>query len=167
MLRKLSSFFRYSGFVKVWFPLVYMGLGIAKLAIYTVTFRRLAPRLGVSLGLAPWVPLINEPQRHRARLIAQVIQLAARYTPWESNCFPQAVVARVMLGLYRVPYSLFFGVHRNAATGAFDAHAWVASGRVQITGGWGFHRYAVVGVFVSPCLFDGGVRRLLNPAKIV
>jgi len=152
MLAKVLTFFRYPSFVKIWLVPVWLGLGLAKLAIFTVTFRRLAPRLGVLVGVSPWLPVIGNRQRRHARLIGQVIRLAARYTPWDSNCFPQVVVARLMLGLYQVPYCLLFGVRRDPSSGAFDAHAWMCAGPVRVTGGWSFDKYAVVGVFVSPQL---------------
>lgn len=152
---KLGSFFRYPCFVKAWFLPTWFLLGFARIAILSITFRRLASRLGASVGVAPWVPLLDEREAKRARLIGQVVRLAARHTPWESNCFPQAIVARMLLAAYRVPYCLYFGVYRNAATGAFAAHAWVAAGRVRVIGGWAFDKYTVVGVFVSPNLTQG------------
>ena len=152
LITKLGSFFLYPRFVKAWFVPVWLALGLARLAILTLTFRRIAPRLGSSVGVAPWVPVLDGREEKRARLLGQVIRLAARHTPWDSNCFPQAVVARMMLAAYRVPYCLFFGVRRNAVTDAFDAHAWVAAGRVKVIGGWAFDKYTVVGVFVSPKL---------------
>ena len=152
VLVKLPRFLRHPAFVKLWFIPVWFGLGVAKLAIFTVSFKRLVPRLGVSTGLSPWLPLIDERATRRARLISEVIRLAARYTPWDSNCFPQAVIARVLLGWYGVPYCLFFGVRRKPDTGEFDAHAWIASGRVRVTGRFSFNQYTVVGVFVAPSL---------------
>lgn len=149
---KLARFSRYPGFVKGWFIPVWLLLGLARLAILTVSFRRLAPRLGHSVGIAPWLPLLTEREAKKARLTSQVIRLAARYTPWESNCFPQAITARIMLGIHHVPYCAFFGLRRNANTGAFDAHAWVAAGRVRVIGETSFHLYTVVGVFASPRL---------------
>ena len=154
-VEKVPSFFQYSSFVKAWFLPVWLGLGIARLAILTISFKRMVPRLGVSVGVCPWLPLLDERQEKRARMVGQVIRLSARYTPWESNCFPQAIVARVMLGFYRVPYCFFFGVRRSPTTSAFDAHAWVATGRVRVIGGVGFNKYTTVGVFVSPRLKEG------------
>ena len=81
--------------------------------------------------------------------IGRAVRLAARYTPWDSNCFPQAVVARLLLGLYGIPYALFFGLRRDPDSGAMLAHAWVAAGRVRVTGGESFGQFTVVGVFVS------------------
>ncbi len=82
--------------------------------------------------------------------IGRAVRLAARYTPWDSNCFAQAVAARALLGLYGVPYALFFGVKRAPQAAALDAHAWVAAGRVPVTGGAGFGEFTVVGCFVDP-----------------
>lgn len=153
MLRKLRRFFTHqSRFVQLWFLPVWILLGLAKLVIFTLSFKRLVPRLGVAVGLVPWLPVVNSDQELRARQISRVVQLAARYTPWDSNCFPQAVVARLLLGWYGIPYCLFFGLRRNSGTGTFDAHAWVASGRVRVCGGYSFHQYTVVGVFAAAAL---------------
>lgn len=150
---KLRRFFlQHSAFSQFWFLPVWIALGLAKLAIFTISFRRLVPRLGVSVGPKPLVPLVELAQEKRARQISSVVQLAARYTPWESNCFPQAVVARVLLGAYGVPYCLFFGLRRKATNGEFDAHAWVAAGPVRVTGKSSFQHYTVVGVFTAPAL---------------
>ncbi len=149
-LIKVPRFFGHSIFVKLWFFPVWLGLGVAKLAIFMFSFKKLAPWLGTADGVVPWLPLIDARQLHRARLIKQVICLAARYTPWDSNCFPQAVLARMMLGLYQVPYCLFFGVRRNSQRSLFDAHAWVSAGRVRVIGGESFNDYVVVGMYVSP-----------------
>lgn len=86
--------------------------------------------------------------------IGRVVHLAARYTPWNSNCFPQAVVARLLLGLYGIPYILFLGVSRVPDTRGMTAHAWVAAGRVRVTGGAGFTQFTTVSCFVSPLLAD-------------
>ncbi len=149
MLTRLRRYFRYPLFVKLWFLPVWFGLGLARLAILTLSFKRLVPGLGVSTGVAPWLPLLDQTQAGRARHIGEVVRLAARYTPWESNCFPQAVVSRQMLAWYRVPYCLFFGVRRQPANSEFEAHAWVAAGPVRVIGGAGFNRFTVVGVFAA------------------
>ena len=149
---KCGRFFRHSWFVKLWFLPVWLGLGVSKFLIFSLSFKRLVPMLGQSVGVAPWIPLTNLHQVARGRQISAVVQMAARYTPWNSNCFPQAIVARCLLGLYGLPYCLFFGVRRNSKTGAFDAHAWVVSGRVKVTGGYSFRTYTVVGVLASPAL---------------
>lgn len=125
-------------------------LGASRFVILFIPFRRLAPWLGKQQGIAPWVPLIGAQDEARALSIARVVQMAARYTLWESNCFPQAMTARILLGIYGVPYCLFFGLDRDAT--ATNAHAWIAAGRVSVTGGRSFERYTVVGCFAAPVL---------------
>ena len=152
LARKLSSFLRQPVFIQAWFLPVWLLLGFSKGGILLISFRRLAPRLGRPAGLSLWLPLLDERQVARARQIGRVVQLAARYTPWDSNCFPQAVAARVLLGLYDIPYALFFGLARDPASSVMQAHAWVAAGKVRVTGGNSFDQFTVVGCFVSPGL---------------
>lgn len=148
--RKARGFFRNPGFVQVWFVPLWLMLGITKALIFTLSFKRLAPHLGQAMGVAPWVPLLDPVQNARALQIGRAVQLAARYTPWDSNCFPQAVAARLLLGWYGIPYALYFGLMRDAQTLEMKAHAWVSAGRVAVTGGSSFGQFTVVGVFVAP-----------------
>lgn len=148
--RKFRTLLALPGFCLVWLVPVWLLLGVSRLLIKIVSFRRLAPYLGVLSGAAPWVPLLQTHQQSRARDIGRVVRLAARYTPWESNCFPQAVVARLLLGWYGIPYALYFGLLNDRGAAPLSAHAWVAAGPVQVTGGSAFHQFTVVGVFASP-----------------
>lgn len=148
--RKTHSFLHLPRFVQAWLVPLWLLLGLSKALIFTWSFKRLAPHLGQSLGVAAWVPLVNPAQQARALQIGRAVQLAGRYTPWESNCFPQAVAARLLLGWYGVPYALYFGLMREHAGAALKAHAWVAAGRIAVTGGHSFGQFTVVGVFVPP-----------------
>lgn len=154
LLRKAKSFLRQPLSSQLGFALVWVLLGLAKALIFTIPFKRLAPRFGVHAGLSPWIPLLLPSQEKKALQIGRLVRLAARYTPWDSNCFPQAVVARILLGLYGIPYALNFGLMRDATTGEIKAHAWVSAGRIQVTGGASFMQFTTVGCFVSPQLGD-------------
>jgi hypothetical protein len=125
-------------------------LGIAKALIFTVSFKRMFPWFGDSAAIELLRPLIDPTQMRRTILIGRVIRMAARYTPWNSNCFPQAIVARLLLGLYRVPYAMYFGLMRDPEVPGLQAHAWVAAGPVDVTGGASFSRFTVVAMFLSP-----------------
>lgn len=152
LIRKVRNFARRSWFERAWFLPAWLLLGVSRFLILFVPFRHLALRLGTHAGIAPWVPLITRCQEARALSIARAVAMAARYTPWNSNCFPQAVAAKVMLGLCGVPNNLFLGVTRDPVEVTLKAHAWVAAGRVRVTGGGGFDQFTVVGCFVSSCL---------------
>lgn len=149
LVRKARSFVRRSWFEKIWLLPAWILLGISRFLILTIHFRRMVPWLGIQASICPWVPLIDPVAEARALSIARVVQMASAYTPWVSNCFPQAVTARILLGLYGVPYCLFFGVSRDPADSGMKAHAWVAAGRVRVTGGASFTQFTVVGCFAS------------------
>lgn len=122
--QKTATFLRQPPFIQAWFPAVWIILGISKGLIFTLSFRRPAPRLGRQSDIAPWVPLLTLAKERRALLIGRVVRMTARYTPWDANCFPQAIAARVLLGLYGVPYVLFFGLLRDVVTPTgLKAHA--------------------------------------------
>jgi hypothetical protein len=147
LLRKLLNFLALPGFVQSWVIPLWLFLGISKALIFSISFKRLAPYLGHSVGTKPWTPMVNAVQEVRARQIGQAVRLAARYTPWDSNCFPQAVAARLLLGLYGIPYAFYFGLMRDPDSPDIKAHAWVTAGKVRVTGGRSFGQFTVVGVF--------------------
>lgn len=139
-------------FVLLWLPPTLVMLSAWKLLLKAVPFRRLAPLLGEPLGQAAWLPLLSAAQQRRAQRIRRVIALGVRLTPWEVNCFPQALVARTLLGLYRIPYLFCFGMSRSPApsTGEpFAAHAWVEAGPTAVSGGRGFYRYALLACYLG------------------
>ncbi|MCL1073821.1 lasso peptide biosynthesis B2 protein [Shewanella dokdonensis] len=140
------KFLRQSLFIQCWAIPTWLLLGLSKLAIFRLSFRKLAPRLGILQAKGYWIPLISEKQRLRAKQISKLVQGIAPYTPWESNCFPQAITARFLLGLYGIPGALYFGLCRDA--GQIKAHAWVCSGSVRVTGGYSFNQFTVVGAYL-------------------
>lgn len=150
LARKARSFARRPLFDQMWFIPVWMLLGASRFLILFIPFRTLAARLGRHSGIDPWVPLLDVRQESRARAISRVVLMAAKYTPWVSNCFPQALAARTLLSLYGIPYCLFFGIDREADHGKMQAHAWIVSGRIRVCGGESFDQFTVVGCFASP-----------------
>ena len=136
----------------LWLIPAWFLLGLSRFVIITLTFKRFAHWLGLHDGLAPRTPLATVKQEMRARAISSAIIVASKYAPWKANCFPQAITARLILGLYDIPYALFFGLMRSkqqAELGELKAHAWVVSGRVNVTGGRSFGQFTSVGCFVS------------------
>ena len=147
--QKISTIRRLGpGFCLVLFS-AWVCLAFCSLIIFVAPFRYVSKLLGIHDGLAPRVPVCSLQQESRARTIGSAIRLAARYSLWRSDCFPQALAARFFLGWNRVPYAIFMGVRRCSQQDELQAHAWVVSGRVRVTGGAGFSTYTSVGCFVS------------------
>ena len=121
----------------------------ARLAVLTIPLRHLVKVFGQDQGVSPAIPLTDEAQMARARSVRQVIATAVRYSPKSANCYPQALVARLLLRIRKVPHALFFGIRRNPEEDTIDAHAWVMSGALAVTGGNSFGKYTVVRSFLS------------------
>ena len=143
----LRNFTRREAFVKIWVLPAWIGLGLASAAISVASFRRIAPHLGhlhhtTKPRLSPTLD-----QGVRAQQIGRTVQLAARFVPWRAGCYPQAIVARMMLGLWNIPFTLCMGVRRNVETCAMEAHAWVQCEDICVTGGNGDVNYSTVAVF--------------------
>ncbi len=146
LARAVRHFLAWRASEQVLLPAAWIVLGYSRLLVAALPFRYFAPWLGASLGASPWIPLLSSGTETRAASIGKVVRVAARYTPWKSSCLPQAMTAAVLLRFFAIPYSFFLGVARTP--NHLTAHAWVAAGRVQVTGGSGFGEFSVVCCFV-------------------
>lgn len=132
-------------------------LGLSRLLILCVPFRVVRRLLGQPRGEdqtsdSPDV-LLTPTQRARAERIGVIVQVAAQHTPWRSECYPQALTARILLGARRIPHRVSFGLRRDGDQLA--AHAWVTAGGAPVVGGDG-RDYTEVGSFVwTPRHFSG------------
>ena len=148
IIRKLVHFCRHPWFMQVGFFPVWCLLGISRLLVLTLSFRRIAAHLGQHSGTVTLCPVITEQQRVKAYNIKRLIDLVSRYCPWKANCYPQAITARTLLNVYSVPYMLYFGLSKNSS-GEMIAHAWVCSGDIRVSGGESFNSFTVVASYMS------------------
>mgnify|MGYP002628042600 CR=1 FL=1 len=129
---------------------VFVLLGVTRLAINTLSFPRLARHFGPHKVETP----ADAPPEHlaAARRIAWAIRRVSPFTPWKSNCFPQALTAKILLRRGDVPSTLYLGAafKRDEVTGTqsgMEAHAWLRCGPLYVTGGKGDEKFGTVGVF--------------------
>ena len=154
LIRKTKSFISLSFVDQLFFPLVWLLLGMARIVILFVPFRAFSSWLGVHSNVNVSVPDLSIMQTNRAKRLGVLVKASAKVTPWKSECFPRALVACFLLRLARIPYVMHFGLAKNTDTSSSDpmkAHAWVVTGRVLVTGGDG-SGYKVVASYVSPLL---------------
>jgi len=130
----------------------YILLGLARLAINIVPLRRLAPWFGTQSQETPGE--ISPVQLHEAERIAWAVRSVSPHTPWQSNCYPQAFTAKLLLRRKQIPSTLYLGatirqntVGQPATTSAITAHAWLRCGSLYVTGGRGHDTYAVLAFF--------------------
>jgi hypothetical protein len=92
--------------------------------------------------------LLDVQQQQKALSLGRAVRMAANYAPWNANCQAQAIAARILFGLFSLPYSIHYGL-ANDPDAKLKAHAWLCSGPVQVTGGYAFDEFTVVAVFGS------------------
>ena len=143
-LMRLRRFLRRSWRDQWLFVTAYILLGLARLAINTLKFEALAKCLGTSGVETSTVEL--PAHLAEARRIAWAVGAASRYTPWSSNCFPQAVAARFLLRRRGIPSTLYLGAAFKART-ELEAHAWLRCGPLYVTGGAVHSHFGTVGIF--------------------
>ena len=117
------------GFLPAWCM-----LGVARLAKTVIPFRHIARYLGAPADPGAVYAATREQQVRAAR-IGRLVRMAARYTPWTSDCYPQALVAVLMLRLAGLPYLVTFGLGRGETGSDMLAHCWVTSGATTVCGG--------------------------------
>ncbi len=124
---------------------VFVLLGFTRLAINTLSFKRLARYFGPQKVETP----ADAPpeQLAAARRIAWAISRVSPYTPWKSNCFPQALTAKILLRWRGIPSTLYLGAAFAEDKSKLEAHAWLRCGPLYVTGGKGDEKFGTVGVF--------------------
>lgn len=158
-MTKMATLVRQPLFVLLWLAPIWIMIGLAAAAIRLVRLKRLAPVLGRNVGPTALVPLATAKQIERALRIKHVLAMAAKFAPFRSDCYPQAIVAQLMCRLYGLPSAAHFGVRLEGGQTELPellAHAWVVCGRVAICGRHeSFRKFTVVGCFASPRMDDG------------
>lgn len=119
-------------------------LGFFRVVILCVKFKNIASRLGDSMKES--LEVLNEAQLSEARKVGWAIERMSRHTPWESQCFVQALAAKKMLNSRKIASTLYFGLAKDQS-GTLVAHAWLKSGGHNLTGGGGVDQFTVVSYF--------------------
>lgn len=142
---KIFSFFLLPGQQKFLFIASYFLCGIAKASVKVFHYRQLQCYLGYPYPLKMASTILPADKSHIVSQISRSITLAARFTPWDSSCLTQAIVAKFWCQYYDIPYFLFIGFakHSNKPLGQ-DVHAWITSGPIAITGGYSFSTHQVI-----------------------
>jgi hypothetical protein len=120
-------------------------LGLMRLAVLTLPFKRISAWLGSEGKETPNTPL-PEPQAQIAILVARAIRRIQPFTPWDSNCLAQALTARRMLTRRGLACTTYLGATIEGQKGII-AHAWLRCGPWILTGASGHRRYKVVATF--------------------
>ena len=147
MFRKIKLFFRLPREEKRLFLEAYFYLGIMRVLILTVSFKRLTRSLNHSATRINQAGL-SDKQTLIATLVGQTIAKAANNTPWESTCLTQVLTAQKMLEKRNIPGVFYLGAKKiGAGAEKLEAHAWLQCDELIITGEEGHESFAVLAVY--------------------
>jgi len=118
-----------------------LALGAARLLVLVVPFRLYSRSMGNDAESAPETNAADVVHR-----VSRALESVSRHVPWRSKCLEQALAAKAMLRRRGISNTLYVAVAREAA---LEAHAWVRSGDICVTGQAEFDRYTIVGRFAD------------------
>jgi len=120
-------------------------LGVFRLMIIALSFSRLEQLLGERFRESPdEIPAAEQAQVRRVRW---AIRAVSSHTPWNSNCFPQALTARLLLRRRNISSTVYLGARFSEENSELKAHAWLRSGSIYVTGGDGSKNHGAIAAF--------------------
>jgi hypothetical protein len=134
---------------KLLFFINFILCGLARSFILLFPLPRLSPHFGRFHKSMMMCTVLSEKQRFRAQQIGRSVRLAAKYTPWDSSCLTQAMVAAFWCKRFKIPYMFYIGLTKSEdELSGFLAHAWITAGAVAVTGGHSLN-YKVISSYSS------------------
>jgi hypothetical protein len=142
---RLGKLLRLSGREQRLFLEACFWLGLARLAILLLPFRRIAPLLGRHMHESPHSDTADHVL---IDAISWAVRNAGSHMPWECKCLCQAIAAKAMLRLRGIRSTLYLGVAKDRSR-EIRAHAWLRCGKTILTGRRGMKRFTVVASFAE------------------
>ncbi|MBX2883993.1 MAG: lasso peptide biosynthesis B2 protein [Granulosicoccus sp.] len=121
-------------------------LGATRLAINVLPFSRLERMLGKRMQESERE--ISTEEQAYARRIRWAVGIISPYTPWKSNCFPQALTAKILLRRRGISSTLYMGAAFKEE-GSLQGHAWLRCGPYYLTGGDSESRFGAIASFAD------------------
>lgn len=116
-------------------------LGMTRLAIKALSFNRLERLMGERNGHEAEC---SAADLKTARRVGWAVRNVSAHTPWESNCFPQALTAKLLLRRRGIGSTLCLGATFNDDKTELSAHAWLRCGDLHLTGGDGGEHFGTL-----------------------
>ncbi len=118
-------------------------IALSRLILVFIPFRKILPLLGTQVTLHEEV----DKTKNEFQYIRSAIARACRYSFWRTECFEQALCAKLMLKLRKKRSTIYFGVKNEE--NEFSAHAWLICNNEIITGGSQTEKFKVLTAFFS------------------
>lgn len=151
MQRLSLSYWKLSARDKFAFGLNFILCGVFRFLTLTLPLSRFVRYFGQFHQALRLSTLIPPMQLQRAIKIGRMVKLSSKYTPWESNCLTQALIAKMWCQYYKIPHLLYLGFAQSREKNeGLKGHVWLTSGPVNITGGDTCCAFTVVSTYLWP-----------------
>ncbi len=151
MLHRAKIAWAFSLEEKVWFVLLFCLSGCIRFLLFTLPFRWISLFLGKQANNSSYHFNVSDWEFSKAVAIGRMVAIVSRYTPWESKCLVQAIMARSLFFAYGIPYVIYLGAMLSGSeVEPLKAHAWVSVGGRIVTGRQGHSAFTVVCAFADP-----------------
>jgi len=145
--RILSTFVRLSLRMKILVIVSFAVLGIMRLLMILLPFRRLTALMGKAHQESPYS--LDPASQILAQEVGFAINIVSNHTPWKSECLVKALAAQFILKVLNISSTLYLGVSKDDSN-HLTAHAWVRSGNQIITGAFEYEdQFKCVDFFAS------------------
>jgi hypothetical protein len=144
IIQKISAFLSLSREVKILFFKAYFLSGLVKLTLIFLPFRKVLSwqgKINTSSSL-------NEDQATAVfrKSLQQAMILCNKYTLWETECYTQAITAKILLNRKDIEGTIYIGFKKDQS-GKYLGHAWLRSFDRIITGNTDINSYSVHGFY--------------------
>lgn len=146
MLSKVKKIVKLPSKEKKLFFEAYATLGVMRLAVLTISFKRLTSSLNHDATKIE-LEKLSDAELKTVKMVERSIRRASSYTPWNSNCLAQSLTAYKMLKKRSVSGVFYLGTMIDKEDGQMKAHAWTQCGDKIITGKPGHEQYTILSVF--------------------
>lgn len=128
---KLQSFYRTDREVKYLFLKAYFLSAVVKFTLVFLPFKKIMNWQGIANVETPMHP--DQDSLTYRKSIQSAIRLCDIYTCWKTECYTQALTAKILLKSKGIPSTVYIGFQKND-DGTYKGHAWLRSYDIIITG---------------------------------
>lgn len=122
-------------------------LCLARVILIFVPFKKVVKLLGNNANLENETMTLPKNTSNQIK-IQLSISRGCKYSFWRTMCFEQALAAKMMLKRRNIYSRIYFGVKKsNLESNKMQAHAWLDSEGVTLTGNQGKESFTIVGIF--------------------
>ncbi|MCU0379910.1 MAG: lasso peptide biosynthesis B2 protein [Chitinophagaceae bacterium] len=140
LFRKIRTAYHADPALRSLFWQAYLLSALVRFTLVFLPFRKVLAWQGKINVETPSGP--DEASAGFRKTLQSAMRLCDQYTIWKTECYTQAVTAKILLGRKGLPGTVYIGFRKNE-DGKYAGHAWLRSFDRIITGREGMENYVV------------------------